>query len=77
MCKYNVVTVREMFAGSNRKSVLPLFTKLLCQNIMLPLPNEGDEGVEREKVEEKKGKKHFFIFIEHTPEHVCVLLRRG
>lgn len=44
---------------------------------MLPLPNEGDEEVEKREGREE-GRKHVFIFIEHTPEHVPFYsLRRG
>lgn len=45
----------------------PCLPKLPCQNIMLPLPNEGDEGVEKREGR-GEGRKHFFVFLEDTPE---------
>lgn len=58
---------RRLLAPTGNRS-FPCLPQLLGQNIVLPLPNEGDEELEREGRGE--GRKHFFIFTERTPEHV-------
>lgn len=59
MCENNVVTVREMFAESNRKSILSLFT-------LTAMPSKGDDRVEKQKDRGEEGRKYFFVFIEGT-----------
>lgn len=54
----------------------PCLPKLPCQNIMLPLPNEGDEvDLKREKVEEKKGESTS-LYSQSLPPTTSVLLSK-
>lgn len=52
--------------GPTGNQSFPCLPKLPCQDIMLPLPNEGDEGVEKRESRREEGRKHFFVFIEDS-----------